>query len=116
MVLALQWYCGDNGKYGLISKHLFQRKLQYGGWKNLKVTTKFYKKQWLRVIKGDKYHSSKQVVSIICTLDETFFAANIFEDLSVVSFEIEEKTLKHTLVCISFLCISREDTNKQVIM
>ena len=24
-------YCGDNVKYGLLSKHLFQRKRQYGG-------------------------------------------------------------------------------------
>ena len=24
-------YCGDSVKYGLLSKHLFQRKRQYGG-------------------------------------------------------------------------------------
>ena len=59
LVLALHCYCGDNVKYGLLSKHLLQRKLQYGGWKNLKVTTKFYKKQWLPVIKWNKKYSSK---------------------------------------------------------
>ena len=35
-------YCGDNVKCGLLSKHLCQRKRrQYGGWKNLTVTTNF---------------------------------------------------------------------------
>ena len=34
-------YCGDNVKYGLLSKHLFQRKRQYDGWKNFTVTTNF---------------------------------------------------------------------------
>ena len=33
LVLALHCYCGDNIKYGLLSKHLFQRKWQYGCWK-----------------------------------------------------------------------------------
>ena len=31
LVLPLYCYCGDNVKYGLLSKHLFQRKRQYGG-------------------------------------------------------------------------------------
>ena len=31
-------------KYGLFSKHFFQRKRQYGGWKNLTVTTHLAKK------------------------------------------------------------------------
>ena len=50
-VLALLWYCRDNIKYGLLSKHLFQRKLQYGSCKNLKVKIHFHKKQWLSLIK-----------------------------------------------------------------
>ena len=29
--IRLHCYCGDNVKYGLLSKHLFQRKLQYRG-------------------------------------------------------------------------------------
>ena len=29
-----QVYCGDNVKYGLFSKHLFQRTQQHGGWKS----------------------------------------------------------------------------------
>ena len=28
--LILERYCGDNLKYGLLSKHLFQRNQQYG--------------------------------------------------------------------------------------
>ena len=34
-------YCKDNIKYGLLSKHLFQRKLKYSGWKSLTVTVNF---------------------------------------------------------------------------
>ena len=39
--ISANCYCGDNVKYGLLSKHLFQRKQQYGGWKNHKVSTNF---------------------------------------------------------------------------
>ena len=42
LVLAL--HRGDKVKHGLLSKHLFQRKQQYGGWKTLKITSNFYKK------------------------------------------------------------------------
>ena len=31
LLSALHCYCGGNVKYGLLSKHLFQRKRQYGG-------------------------------------------------------------------------------------
>ena len=31
LVLVLQCYCGNTVKYGLLLKHLFQRKRQYGG-------------------------------------------------------------------------------------
>ena len=41
LVLALHWYFGDNVKYRLISKHLFQRKGQYGGCKNITVMPNF---------------------------------------------------------------------------
>ena len=39
LVLALRCYYEDNVKYGHLSKELFQRKQQYGGRKNLTVTT-----------------------------------------------------------------------------
>ena len=89
LATALYWYCAGNIKYELLSKHLFQRKLQYGGWKNFKVTKNLYKKQWLQVIKWNKKHSSNQVLSITCTLEERFFAAATFEGLWVVSFDTE---------------------------
>ena len=41
LVLALHCYCGDDVKYGLFSKHLSQRKRQYGSSKNPTVTTNF---------------------------------------------------------------------------
>ena len=41
IALQLFCYCGDNVNYGLLSKHLFQRKQLYGGWENLTVTTNF---------------------------------------------------------------------------
>ena len=34
-VLALHCYCGDNVIYGLLSKHLLQRKRQLGGRKKV---------------------------------------------------------------------------------
>ena len=90
---CLHWYCGDNAKYGLFSKLLLQKKLQYGGWKKSQAATNFYKKPWLPVIKWNKKHSSKLVVSITRTLEEMFFAARTFEGLWVVSFETEWKNL-----------------------
>ena len=43
LVIALHGYYEDSVKYGLLSKHLFQRKQQSNGWKNLKETKNFYK-------------------------------------------------------------------------
>ena len=34
LVLALCYYCGDNVKYGLLSKKLFQRKEKHDSWEN----------------------------------------------------------------------------------
>ena len=116
MVLALQWYRGGKVKYGLLSKHLFQRKLQYGRLQNLKVTTNFYKKHWLPVIKWNEKRSLKQVVSITCTSITKSFSATITSaGLWVVSFETEEKNLQWSLVCMSFHCIFREETTKQIL-
>ena len=73
MVLTLHCYCGDNLKYGLLSKHLFQRNQQYGLWKNIKITTNFYQKQRLPVIEWIKKHPSNQVASIKYTLEKKLF-------------------------------------------
>ena len=83
--IALHCYCGDNVKYGLLSKQLFQRKQQNGGWKNAQVTTKFYKKRCLPVITCNRKHTSKQIASVKYTLEKSFFAAATFEGLWVVS-------------------------------
>ena len=72
MVLALYCYCGDNVKYGFLSEHLFQRKQQYGAWKNL-ILTSFKKKLRLPLITWDKKHLSKQVTSITYTLEKKVF-------------------------------------------
>ena len=41
LVLVMHCYCGNNVKYGLLLRQLFQRKRQYGGLKNLTVMTNF---------------------------------------------------------------------------
>ena len=48
-------------------------------------------------------------------MDEKFFAAATFEGLRIFIFEAEEKHFLCTLVCMSFLCISKEDTTKQIL-
>ena len=48
-------------------------------------------------------------------MDEKFFAAATFEGLRIFIFETVEKNLLYTLVCMSFLCTSREDTTKQIL-
>ena len=40
-------------------------------------------------------------------MDEKFFAAATFEGLRIFIFEAEEKHFLCTLVCMSFLCISK---------
>ena len=114
MVLALHLYCGDNVKHGLLSKHLFSKKAIILQLKTSQSNDKLLQKQWLPVIKWNKKHSSKQVVSITCTLEEKFSTAATFEGLRLVSFEAELKNLSCTLVCMSLLCISRRDT-KQIL-
>ena len=60
LVLALCYYCGDKVKYGLLSKKLFQRKQQLGGWENWSVAINFYEKQQLLVLTWNKkIHPSK---------------------------------------------------------
>ena len=43
MEIPMYCYCGDNTKYGLLSKKLLQRKQQNDGWENLRVIIKFIK-------------------------------------------------------------------------
>ena len=51
----------------------------------------------------------KQVVSMIYTPGEDFFAAATFKGLWDVSFQTEYKSLYGNLVYMGLLCISREE-------
>ena len=78
LVSTMYRYCRVNVQQGLLLKHLFQRKPQYDGSKNLKVTTSFQKKQHLPLITWDKKHLSTQVASIKYTLENKFFCSCFF--------------------------------------
>ena len=72
-ILVLRYqHCsiGDNVIYGLLSKHLFQRKL--------KVTKSIYEKQCLPVSRKNERHSLKQFVFIRNTLEENFSGVLLF--------------------------------------
>ena len=43
---------------------------------------------------------------------DDFFVAATFKGLSEVSFQTERKSLYYNLVCMSLLCISREEKTK----
>ena len=62
-------------KFGLLSKQLFQRTQQHGGYTKLWVTTSLYIKECLPVITRNKKHLSKQDVSMIYALGKDFFEA-----------------------------------------
>ena len=74
-------------KYGLLSKHLFQKKQQFGNWENQRVTLNFrniYKKMFSSY--HIKYkHSLVEFVSIIYIL--IFFEAATFEVSWAVYFQ-----------------------------
>ena len=53
--IRLHCYCGNNVKYGLFSKHLFQRKRQYGGWKKSHSNEKLLEK-----ITSSSYHMEQK--------------------------------------------------------
>ena len=61
--IRLHCYCGNNVKYGLFSKHLFQRKRQYGGWKKSHSNEKLLEK-----ITSSSYHmEQKTSIGASCT-------------------------------------------------
>ena len=68
----------DKTKSLTISKKVTIWQLEEFPSNNLKVTTNVYKKQLLPVIKWNKKHLSKQVVSITYTMEENFYAAATF--------------------------------------
>ena len=42
LLLALHCYCGDKKKHRFLSNHLFQRKQEYGGWKEPQGNDKLF--------------------------------------------------------------------------
>ena len=77
LVLARHCYCGDNIKYELFSKHLLQRKRQYGSEKS-HGNDKLLEKITSSVITWTKKHSSTQVASITYTLKKKNFCSCYF--------------------------------------
>ena len=66
-------------KYGLLSKHLFERTQQHDGCTKPQGNDLFMQKILSAVITWNKKDSSKQVVSMINKLGKEFFAAATFK-------------------------------------
>ena len=64
------------------------------------------------VITWTKKHSPKQVLSIIYILGKELFPAATFKGLCEVSFQTKQKNLQYTLICMTLLCLSREEKIK----
>ena len=113
LVLSLYSYCGDKKiKDGLLSNHLIQRVIEHGGWRELKVSINFYKKQCLPHIKSNKKHLSKQAVTITYTLEKKFPTVATFEGFVSSFFSDRVKTLVVYLVCLNLVWVSRKDKTK----
>ena len=52
--LCYQYCRGDNEKYRLLSKHLFQRKHKHGGWKRFKIRISFPENNVLQLSNRNK--------------------------------------------------------------
>ena len=76
---------------------------------NFLVKISLYKKECLPFITRNKKDSSKQVVSMIYTLGKGFFATATFPRFVRRFFSDRVKKLVVYLVCVSLLCISREE-------
>ena len=102
MVLAPKWYCGDNIKDWLLLKHLLQRKLQFGGWNNLKVMTNVQK-----AMTSSYQIELKKLIGASCIYNmhtgENVFAAATFEGLWVGSFETVKRLVVYCRLCESSL-------------
>ena len=78
----LLFTCEDNLKYGLLSKHLFERQQQHSGWKKAEYQQlTFIKNNAFHPSRRVKKHSSKQLAPVTYNLEKTFFAASTFEGL-----------------------------------
>ena len=66
------------------------------GWRDLRESINFYKKNIVQLSQGIKNIYRRQVITIAYTLEKRFFAVGTFEGLWVVSFQVEWKNLKFT--------------------
>ena len=89
-------YCGD--KIQALFKTLASKKATTWRLNNLRVTIKCYEKQCLPAITQNKKHSSKPVVPTY-TLEKRIFAAVIFKNSRVVSFQTKYQKVWYTLIC-----------------
>ena len=89
-------YCGD--KIRALFKTLAAKKATIWRLNNLRVTIKYYEKQCLPAITQNRKHSSKPVVPTY-TLEKRIFAAVIFKDSRVVSFQTKHQKVWYTLIC-----------------
>ena len=72
------------------------------------IKSKFYKKQWLPVIKWNKKHSSKQHANSRKSFSQ-WLLLKVYESF----FSDRVKYSQCSLVCVNLLCISREKETKQ---
>ena len=87
-------------KYGLLSKHLFQTAQQHGGYIKPRGNDKFtYNKECLPVIKRNKKHSLKQVVTIRYTLGKDFLELLHFKVCEMFLFR-QSKEVGSILWCV----------------
>ena len=95
LVLAFGCCCGSSLKQELLSKHVFQRKQQLGGWKKPQSNDKF--------IKTVSFHH----------MEKKSFCSGFFEGLWVRHFFPDSKKTKYALVCTILPYVSRvERPNK----
>ena len=77
--------------------------------KKLEVTINFYKKECPPVIKRNKKHLLRQVLSVTYTLEKRFFAFVTLEICESFLFRQKKNLYVHSMVCMSFLWISGEE-------
>ena len=65
LLLASHCYCGNNIKYGMLSKYLLQRKKQQGGYRNLRVTINVLKNVEYQISHGIKIIQKSFFLQII---------------------------------------------------
>ena len=105
LVLVLHCYCGDMVKYGLLSKHLFQRKQQHGRFKKSHFNNKLCEK----ITSASYQVEQKSFIEASCiysihTGEKHFCSCYFWRFVSCLDSD-RLKNVKCTLVCMSFLLL-----------